>query len=190
MMSEAKNTSDRFERIYIEVTNVCNFKCQFCPYSVMKRRRGHMGLDLLKKILDEISSFHRRPCILFHLMGEPLVYPHIFDAISMAVERGLNLELITNGSTFHLVPKHIHQLVESRVSKVTISLQTPDIETFALRGASKGLSAEQYFHGITQVVRENIRCEAMTAVQIKFMDSTPSFFSMLYKIDGVPNLHR
>ena len=76
-MSEAKNTSDRFERIYIEVTNVCNFKCQFCPYSVMKRRRGYMSLDLLEKILDEISSFRRRPCILFHLMGEPVRTRHI-----------------------------------------------------------------------------------------------------------------
>lgn len=184
-MSEAEKMSDRFERIYIEVTNVCNFKCQFCPYSVMKRRRGHMGLDLLEKILDEISSFYRRPYILFHLMGEPLVYPHIFDAISMAIERGLNLELITNGSTFHLVPKHIHQLVESGVSKVTISLQTPDIETFALRGAPKGLGAEQYFQGITQFVRENTQSESMTAVQIKFMDSTPSFFSMPYKMLSV-----
>jgi len=111
----------------------------------------------------------------------------------MAVERGLNLELITNGSTFHLASKHVRQLAESGVPKVTISLQTPDIDTFVLRGAPKGLGAEQYFQGIIHFVRENIRSKSRTIVQIKFMDSTPSFFSMPYKmmhvINGRKQLH-
>lgn len=186
--------SDCFRRIYIEVTNVCNFRCQFCPDAVMERRRGYMDLDLLEKILDEVSGFPGRPWIFFHLMGEPLLYPHIFDAISMAVERGLNLELITNGSTFHLTPKHVYQLVASGVQKVTVSLQTPDIETYSLRGAPKELGSEPYFKGICDFVRENIRSKSRTVVQIKFMDSTPSFFSMPYKrlhvIDGRKQLRR
>jgi len=182
-----------FKHIHIEVTNVCNFQCQFCPDAVMKRQRGHMELGLLQKILDEIAGFPGRPTIFFHLMGEPLLYPHIFDAISMAVERGLDLELITNGSTFYLIPKHIHQLVESGIPKVTVSLQTPDAGTFHLRGA-KGLEAEQYFQGIVRFARENMLSKSNTIAQIKFMDSTPTFYSAPYKamriINGRKQLRR
>ncbi|MCP4543429.1 MAG: radical SAM protein [Chloroflexi bacterium] len=192
-MRQAKTAlQSHFKHIHIEVTNVCNFQCEFCADADMKRRRGHMKLDLLRKILDEVADFSGHPTIFFHLMGEPLLHPHIFDAIAMAVERGLNLELITNGSTFHLLPEHIHQLVESRIPKVTVSLQTPDAQTFNLRGA-KGLKAEQYFRGIVRFTRENMLSESNTIVQIKFMDSTPTFYSMPYKtmhiIEGQKQLH-
>ncbi len=176
-----------FRHVHVEVTNACNFQCQFCADAEMKRPRGFMKLDLLQKILDQLATFPGRPTIFFHLMGEPLLHPRIFDAISMAVERGLNLELLTNGSTFYLIPEHIHRLVESGISKVTISLQTPDAETFALRNA-RGLDAEQYFQGIVRFTRENMLSGSNTIVHIKFMDSTPRFYSMPYKtmriIDG------
>ena len=168
-------------RIHIELTNVCNFKCQFCPDAVMERKRGKMELHLLRKILNEISHFPKSPTVLFHVLGEPLLYPHVFEAISLAVELGLNLELITNGSTLHLFPKNIQQLINSGIPKVTISLQTPDKDTFNLRGATKNLKAKQYFDGILRFTRDNILSDSNTIVQIKFMDSTPRFYSLPYK---------
>ncbi|MBT3189052.1 MAG: radical SAM protein [Anaerolineae bacterium] len=170
-----------FEHIHIEVTNVCNFACEFCPDMILKRPRGHIDLELLRKILDEVATFEGRPTVLFHVMGEPLLYPHIFDALEMAVECDLNLELITNGSTFHLIPKHIQKLIAANVPKVTISLQTPDEETFTIRGEMKNLSADDYFQGIINFTRENMRSDSKTIVQVKFMDSTPTFFSVPYK---------
>jgi organic radical activating enzyme len=167
----------RLERIHLEVTNVCNFKCEFCPDATMQRKRGHMDLVLLKKALDEIAAHRLAKVVAFHLMGEPLIYPFIFEAIALAKNRYLNLHLTTNGSTFHIRPDHIAKLVASGIPKVTISLQTPDPDTFTIRGAPPSLRPEQYFAGITRYVQANLAdANSPTRVHLKFLDTTPHPF--------------
>ncbi|MEO0758761.1 MAG: radical SAM/SPASM domain-containing protein [Cyanobacteria bacterium J06648_16] len=172
----------RLERIHLEVTNVCNFKCEFCPDAIMARKRGHMALPLLTQALDEIAEKNLAKVVAFHLMGEPLIYPHIFDAIALALDRRLSLHLTTNGSTFHLRPEHIQKLVSSDIPKVTISLQTPDPDTFIIRGAPPMLKPDKYFEGITNYVRANLAArDSNTRVHLKFLDTTPHPFLVPHK---------
>ncbi|MDJ0903860.1 MAG: radical SAM protein [Xenococcus sp. MO_188.B8] len=172
----------RLDRFHIEVTNVCNFKCDFCPDVIMKRRRGHMDLALLEKALDQIAAHRLARIITFHLMGEPLIYPHIFAGIQMAADRGLELHLTTNGSTFHLKPDHIEKLIVSGIPKVTISLQTPDPITFIIRGAPPKLKPEDYFDGITRYVQANLAdARSKTCIHIKFLDTSPHPFLVPHK---------
>ena len=172
----------RLDRLHIEVTNVCNFKCEFCPDAIMERRRGYMDLALLQKALDEIAANHLARIITFHLMGEPLIYPHIFEAVQMAADRELDLHLTTNGSTFHLKPDHIEKLIAAGVPKVTISLQTPDPITFTIRGAPPKLKPEDYFAGITRYVQANLaNVHSKTRIHIKFLDTTPHPFLVPHK---------
>ncbi|MEO1506070.1 MAG: radical SAM protein [Cyanobacteria bacterium J06633_23] len=174
--------SYRLERIHLEVTNVCNFKCDFCPDAIMERKRGHMDLPLLEKALDEIAEHNLAKIVAFHLMGEPLIYPHIFKAIDKALSRGINLHLTTNGSTFHIKPEHRQKLINTGIPKVTISLQTPDPLTFIIRGAPPQLKPEQYFDGITQYVRANLAApNSNTRVHLKFLDTTPHPFLVPHK---------
>ncbi|WP_017328030.1 radical SAM/SPASM domain-containing protein [Synechococcus sp. PCC 7336] len=175
-------TLPRLDRLHIEVTNVCNFKCEFCPDAIMERKRGHMDLGLLERLLDEIAEGQLAKIVTFHLMGEPLIYPHIFEAIALAVERELELHLTTNGSTFAIRPDHVERLVASGIPKVTISLQTPDTETFTIRGAPPRLQPDRYFDGITQYVQTNLADQhSKTRVNIKFLDSTPHPFLVPHK---------
>ncbi|WP_008318255.1 radical SAM/SPASM domain-containing protein [Leptolyngbya sp. PCC 6406] len=170
-------------RLHIEVTNVCNFKCEFCPDAIMERPRGHMAWPLLEKILAEVAADHLADIITFHLMGEPLIYPQVFEGIQLALAHHLRLHLTTNGSTFHLRPDHIDQLVTSGIPKVTISLQTPDPHTFTLRGAPPRLNPEGYFEGITEYVQANLRRSetSPTRIHIKFLDTTPNPFLVPHK---------
>ncbi len=172
----------RLDRLHIEVTNICNFKCEFCPDAIMERRRGHMEWALLDKILNEVAEQGLARIITFHLMGEPLIYPHVFRGIQNAIAQKLQLHLTTNGSTFHLFPQHIEQLIDTRLPKVTISLQTPDPATFTLRGAPSWLQPEQYFDGISRYVQANLRRpDSPTRVHIKFLDTTPHPFLVPHK---------
>ena len=172
----------RLERIHLEVTNVCNFKCEFCPDAIMERKRGHMDFGLLTKALDEIAEKNLAKIVAFHLMGEPLIYPHIFEAIEAALKRNINLHLTTNGSTFHIRPEHIQKLVSSGIPKVTISLQTPDPDTFIIRGAPPKLKPEDYFAGITNYVQANLADKnSPTRIHLKFLDTTPHPFLVPHK---------
>lgn len=169
------------DRLHLEVTNVCNFKCEFCPDAIMGRARGHMDLTLLERVLDEVAATQIAKIVTFHLMGEPMIYPPIFTAIEMAVSRKIPLHLTTNGSTFALKPDHIEQLVSSGIPKVTISLQTPDPDTFSIRGAPPRLTPDRYFEGITHYIQAHLRSNATTRVHIKFLDTTPHPFLVPHK---------
>ena len=43
-------------QFFLELTNKCNFHCEFCPSDSQTRLHGYMELSLVKKIFDEISS--------------------------------------------------------------------------------------------------------------------------------------
>ena len=183
----------RLDRLHLEVTNVCNFKCEFCPDAVMERSRGHMDFNRLQTILREVAAADLAEIVAFHLMGEPLIYPHIFPAIATALSHNLRLHLTTNGSTFALKPEHIPQLIASGIPKVTISLQTPDPETFQIRGAPPRLLPDAYFAGITAYVQANLAAvESPTRVHLKFLDTSPHPFLVPHKplrvVNGVEHM--
>jgi len=77
------------QRIHLEVTSHCNFACEFCPDSKMERGRGFMDFDLLRRILDEVEHKGIASTVLFHLMGEPLLYPQLVDGVAYASRLGL-----------------------------------------------------------------------------------------------------
>ena len=65
----------KYKRIYIEITNICNLNCHFCPKT--KRKYKFMNIKEFEKILYEIKPY--TDYIFFHLMGEPLLNDNIGD---------------------------------------------------------------------------------------------------------------
>jgi hypothetical protein len=61
-------------------------------------------------------------------------------------------------------------------------LQTPDPQTFTLRGAPPRLEPDAYFDGITRYVQTNLQTpESPTRIHIKFLDTTPHPFLVPHK---------
>ena len=58
----------KFKKTYIEITNVCNLSCDFCPKT--KRTPKFMSTSDFTKILDDIKPHSKY--IYFHVKGEPL----------------------------------------------------------------------------------------------------------------------
>ncbi|MFH1275672.1 MAG: radical SAM protein, partial [Candidatus Woesearchaeota archaeon] len=84
----------KFKKIYIEITNVCNLSCNFCPKTI--RKPEFMSLELFKKVLEEVKQLTEE--ITLHLMGEPLLHPHIKEIINLAEENNIYINLTTNGT--------------------------------------------------------------------------------------------
>ena len=47
----------KFKKIYIEITNVCNLKCTFCPDT--KRKKEFMEVESFKKIYEFNNITHK-----------------------------------------------------------------------------------------------------------------------------------
>ncbi len=155
------------ERIHVEVTNRCNFSCEFCPDSRMTRERGFMDPGLLEGILDEVAGTGLARTVHFHVMGEPLMYPGLVDAIRYASTRGLKTSITTNGSL--LTDELLEALIEAGLTSITLSLQTPDEKTFRFRGA-KGVEYGEYSERVRAVARR-VMSGAELELSICFLSS-------------------
>lgn len=84
----------RLKKAYLEITNVCNLSCSFCP----KTRRAARFLsaeefDILAARLRPYTDY-----LYFHLMGEPLLHPELDRLLDMAGGLDFRVMLTTNGT--------------------------------------------------------------------------------------------
>jgi sulfatase maturation enzyme AslB (radical SAM superfamily) len=155
-------------RLHIELTNICNFSCEFCPDSRMKRKRGMMAAETAKAILDEAGRTAVAKTIHFHVMGEPTLHPYLVEIVSHASGKGLKTCLTTNGSRLDL--PLLKELEAAGIDRIIISLQTPDEKTFALRG-TRGLSFGDYADRVMGIARQFLDISGETALTISFLSS-------------------
>ena len=113
----------KLERIHVELTNRCNFSCQFCPDGVMLRERGDMELDLFKKAVGEIAEEKLTDTLLLHVMGEPLLYRYFAEAVDYIHSKGLKVCLTTNGAL--MTTENTAKLIGKDVDHIIFSVQTP-----------------------------------------------------------------
>ena len=107
----------RYSRAYVEITNICNRSCSFCPGTVRPPRRMTMDeFAHIAALLRPITDY-----LYFHVMGEPLTHPLLPDFIRHATSLGFKCAVTTNGT---LLPKAGKTLIDSGVYKVNISVHS------------------------------------------------------------------
>ena len=106
----------RFWKIYIEISNLCNLKCSFCPGT--KRQPRLMTSEEFSSLLPKIRPY--TDFIYFHLMGEPLCHPELENFLRIAHQFGFRVIITTNGT---LLPKVQNILLSApTLHKINISL--------------------------------------------------------------------
>lgn len=108
----------KYKKVYIEINNVCNLKCNFCPET--KRQAGLMGLKEFSHVITEIKPFTEY--VYFHIMGEPLLHPHLDKFLLICNENGLKVNITTNGTLLNEKKELLFNAPALR--KVSISLHS------------------------------------------------------------------
>ena len=72
--------------IFIEPTNVCNFRCTMCPQSLPEfaDESGYfwrMPGETFDSIVEQLRPWERIPVIRLYGTGEPMLHPEIFPMI-------------------------------------------------------------------------------------------------------------
>ena len=156
------------QRVHIELTNVCDFNCLFCPKAVMKRPYGYMETDLAKRIISEIGEKGIAEKVTFHVMGEPTLHKDFFEILDHACQEGVKVGLTTNGS--RLGGETGQRLLDYDLHQLDISLQTPDERSFALRKAG-ALSFEKYLKGIFDFFADYHQRHKNTIFKFRFLNT-------------------
>lgn len=108
----------RFQKIYLEISNICNLKCEFCPGT--KRTTKRMTVEEFSAVLPKLRPYTE--FLYFHLMGEPLAHPDLAEFLKLAGDHGFKVILTTNGT---LLKRNQAMLLNApALHKVNISLHS------------------------------------------------------------------
>jgi len=83
-------------KINVESSTACNAKCTFCTRYDMTRKHGMMTDELFHKVIKEGKEMGVKQYSPF-LMGEPFVFPRIWEWLDYMEEEGVQANLYTNG---------------------------------------------------------------------------------------------
>lgn len=108
----------RLRKAYLEITNVCNLRCEFCPGT--RREPGFLTPEEFQTLAGRLRP--HTEYLYLHLMGEPLLHPQLEDILVRAEGLGFKVMITTNGT---LLDRRGELLCTSEaVEKVSISLHS------------------------------------------------------------------
>lgn len=140
----------KYKKVYIEITNICNLKCNFCPST--KRQLKYMNKEEFLHVISQVKPF--TDYIYFHLMGEPLLNHEIESFLGMCYDTGLQVNITTNGtllkrekdillnaSALRKVSISVHSF-EANDTAIELQQYIADVMDFAKEASEKGVICE------------------------------------------------
>ena len=104
------------KKAYLEITNACNLRCSFCHGT--RREIKYLSVQEFTHAAAKLRKVTEY--LYFHLMGEPLLHPHLAEFFRIAAQLGFKVILTTNGT---LLPQKAGLLLSANaLHKVSISL--------------------------------------------------------------------
>ncbi len=134
------------KKAYIEITNICNLRCDFCPGT--RREQRTMTAEefavLAKKLRPHAAYFY------LHVMGEPLLHPQLKEILAICADVGAKACITTNGTllarrgellreakALHKVSVSLHSMEGNGVAQLRDYLES--VWDFAERSAEQGI---------------------------------------------------
>lgn len=102
-------------RCYLEITNICNLNCAFCPKTT--RKPHQLTIEEFHLLTDQLAG--QIKFLYFHLMGEPFLHQLLPQFIMIARKKGFIPILTTNGTLL----QNAQDVISAKPHKVQISLQ-------------------------------------------------------------------
>ncbi|MGL4865531.1 radical SAM/SPASM domain-containing protein [Cetobacterium sp.] len=132
-----------FKKVYIEISNICNLKCSFCPTT--KRKAEYMSVERFTNILKEIKGYTQH--IYLHVKGEPLFHPNLNEILEVARAEGFFVNITTNGT---LIKKRMDLLLgELAPRQINFSLHSFD-------GDLESIDYNDYLQNILSFVERSL----------------------------------
>ena len=105
-------------KAYLEITNKCNLSCSFCHGT--SRPAKFMSVEEFTHAATELRKVTEY--LYFHLLGEPLLHPHLEEFFTIADSLGFKVIITTNGT---LLQKRKSTLLGAKcLHKVSVSLHS------------------------------------------------------------------
>lgn len=106
--------------VKIDICNMCNYSCVFCPQSKQKNKVGCIEKELCLKIIkDAYVAGGRELCL--SMTGEPLINKDLEEYIRLAKEIGYTYVFL-NTNAYFLDEKRAQTLLEAGIDSIKVSV--------------------------------------------------------------------
>ncbi len=128
--------------LYVETTNICNFRCVYCPESFddFEQRSGglfRMDVAAFTHIVDQIAEIGGVKALNLYMMGEPFVNRGLPDFVRIAREKGV-ADRIAITSNASLINEQIaRQVIEAGLDYLRVSVYGGTAQAHARKTQSK-----------------------------------------------------
>lgn len=169
--------------VYIDPTNKCNFRCEFCPTSdkALLRKVGRpaatMGMELFRKAVDDLKAFPRLKLVSVYKDGEPLMNPHFPEMVRYTKDAGVAERIWTKTNGSALCPDLNQKLIDAGLDMICISVEAVSAEGY-LRIAKARIDYERFRANVADLHARRGNCQ----IYIKIADSgfTPAEIAKFY----------
>ncbi len=153
----------KFRKVHIEITNICNLKCTFCPPKL--KPNGTMSLDKFDDINSQLTKFTKE--LAFHVVGDPLVLSNLNDYLNISLKHDLKVNITTTAN--NISEKNYETLMNKTIKQINFS-----INSYNANSHKKTL--EEYLNPILDFVSyaQKLKHEYFINLRIWNLDDTKS----------------
>ncbi len=151
----------------IALTYRCNNACRFCYAYSPYRDTGEMTTEEVKRVIDIIVDDAKVPSLSF-TGGEPTLREDLFELIAYGREKGLRVNLITNGRRCGN-KEFVQKLVDAGLNSAQVSIEGPDAETHDYIVGAKG-AFKQMVQGVKNLRATDIYTHCNTTICLPNVD--------------------
>jgi len=108
----------KFNKIYIEITNICGLECSFCPTKILQNKI--ISLDNFNNILQQIKPFTKD--IALHVFGDPLTLSNLKEYLDLALLYNINVHITTTG--YYLNNFDLNLFLHKSIKQINFSLNS------------------------------------------------------------------
>lgn len=149
----------KFKKVYIEITNVCNLNCNFCPKT--SRKLKFMDRKCFEHIIKNVKPYTDH--VYFHLMGEPFLNKELKQFLDISQENLLKVNITTNGT---LIREFKDILLNS------LALRQVNISLHSFEANEENISFNEYIDEIINFAKEaSEKTDIITSLRLWNLDT-------------------
>ena len=104
--------------MHIEITNICNLKCTFCPPKILPNKT--MTLDKFDELNLQLKEFTTE--LAYHIVGDPLVLSNLDEYLNISSKHNLKVNITTTANNIN--KKHSETLLNPTIKQINFSINS------------------------------------------------------------------
>jgi len=112
------NIIKKFRKVHIEITNICNLKCTFCPPKI--KPNGVMSLEDFDDINKQLKPYTKE--LAYHIVGDPLVLKNLNEYLDISLKHDLKVNITTTANK--ISSNDYNALMNKTIKQINFSINS------------------------------------------------------------------